>query len=1149
MNRTSVCLLAALLAMTLASGAVWAQATTAQINGTVKDSTGAVLPGVQITMTQTATGGKRSTVTNETGNYALPSLPIGPYVLEASLANFKSYVQSGIVLQVGDSPTVNVVLQIGQAAEQIEVQANTALVETSTTGIGQVITNQQVSELPLNGRDPHELIFLAGMAVAPTATPGVGSMNSIRNYPTVVVSVAGGNGDGVAYLLDGSMWQDPYNSLSLPLPFPDALQEFKVETSAMQAQYGFHATATVNAVTRSGGNQFHGSLFEFVRNYLFNARDAIAATRDSYKRNQYGGVIGGPIIKDKLFFFGGYQRTSLRSDGAQFTAFIPNAAALQGDFTSLASGDCNKGAAKTLSTALGFAANKIDPTKLNPVAVAIMKTFPVTNDPCGRTVFARVANQDEDQYVTKLDYNISPQHSIFGRFMLGKLDTGSTYDGKNPLSINTYGYNDFDYGFNFGDTYTFGANLVSSFRIAANRTNVTKVEDKYKSWSDFGANITPLGGSMIAIAATGAFTFGAGNASLGAQHNGPMPSVHEDISWIKGAHQFAFGGAIFQQRLNYFSGTNAIGTATFDGSKTGLLLGDFMMGIPASFNQGTIYGFYTRQFYDTLYAQDTWKVHPRLTLNYGVRWEPYLSPYNNRGENEHFDLDLFKQNVHSKVFVNAPAGLFFPGDPQYTSGKYFNGPRWAKFYPRVGLAWDPEGKGRTTIRAAYGMHGDRAMMLAGTQMYFSAPFGNTLSSNQGPNISDPWATTQFPAGNPMPGLARLQGIGVYDHNIQFGNGGTYITTKMHDFNPVLMNQWNLNIQRQIGRDWLITANYVGNNTIHMITTENINQSQYFPTQSYAPGSNNTVIPTCVMPNGVAITGAAVPAGSVGQCSTTANQQSRRVFNFINPNDARFYSSVGLLDDGGTASYEALNLSVQKRLSRGISGQANYTWSHCISDVYADNPTAGGVSVPENRRQFRGNCSGIDRRQIFSSSLVATTPRFTNPALRHLASGWQAAPIFSITSAQLFSLWAGTDQALTTVVNQPVNVVDQSAIYPKHQTVDNWINRAAFAAAPPGEYGTLAYNSLKGPHVVQINMALSRTFAIRERTSVQFRAETFNLPNHVNFSTPGAGGPGGLGRAETLNSPSFGQITSDISGNSGLQAGDYRIIQFALKLMF
>jgi len=808
-------------------------------------------------------------------------------------------VQTGIVLQVDDSPIIPVILQVGQVSEQVEVQANAALVETQRTAIGQVVTNQQIAELPLNGRDTHELIFLAGMATA----PGVGSMNSIRNYPTVVVSVAGGNGDGVSYLLDGSIWQDPYNSLSMPLPFPDALQEFKVETSAMQAQYGFHATATVNAVTRSGTNEFHGDLFEFVRNYKFNARDAFAKQRDSYKRNQFGGVIGGPIMKDKLFFFGAYQRTSLRSDGVQNTAFIPTPAALAGDFTRLASAECNNGIPKTF-TAPGVSDNKISPNLLSPVAVNIMKTFPVTTDPCGRTLYGMVANQDEDQVAAKLDYTISPKQSMFGRFMLGRLNTGSTYDGSNPLSIGTYGYKDFDYGVNIGHTLLLSNNFVNSLRVAANRTNIVKVEDKYKNWSEFGANISPLGGSMIAVAANGFFTFGAGNASLGAQHNGPMPSANDDVSWIKGSHQIGFGGGIFQQRLNYFSGTNAIGSATYDGSRTGLVLGDFMMGLPTTFVQGTIYGFYTRQIYEALYVQDSWKIHPRLTLNYGLRWEPYLSPYNNRGENEHFDLEAFKQNKHSKVFANAPAGLFFPGDPEYTSGKYFNGPRWAKFYPRVGLAWDPEGKGRMTIRAAYGMYGDRAMMLAGTQMYFSPPFGNTVRVS-GINISDPWSATA--GGNPMPTLARLQGIGVYDHSIPFPLAGTFINTKMDDFDPVYMNQWNLNVQRQIGQNWLVTANYVGNNTIHMITTENINPALYFP-------SNGS--PTCTLPNGVVITGTPATPTAPAQCSTTANQQTRTALNMINPDQGKYYAGIGQISDGATANYNALNLSVQKRIGGG-----------------------------------------------------------------------------------------------------------------------------------------------------------------------------------------------------------------------------------------
>jgi hypothetical protein len=1142
-NRFGVCLFVALLVVTFATAVAWAQ-NSAQILGTVKDPSGAVLPGVEITVTQTATGAKRSTVSNETGNYVLPTLPIGPYVLEAALPGFKTYVQTGIVLQVDDSPNVNVVLQVGQVTEQVEVQANAALVETTRTAIGQVVNNRQIAELPLNGRDPHELIFLAGMATTPQTTAGAGSMNSIRNYPTVVVAVAGGNGDGVSYLLDGSIWQDPYNSLSMPLPFPDALQEFKVDTSAMQAQYGFHATATVNAVTRSGTNELHGNLFEFVRNYKLNARDAFAAKRDTYKRNQFGGVIGGPIKKDKLFFFGGYQRTSLRSDGVQNTAFIPTPAALSGDFSVLTSPQCNGNQQKTLRSDLGFVDNKIDPSRLDKVAVAIAKTFPVSNDPCGRTIYGLVANQDEDQVVSKIDYTINSKSSFFGRFMLGRLNTGSTYDGTNPLSIQSYGYKDLDYGLNIGHTYLIGANIVNSLRIGANRTNIAKINDNYKSWADFGANVTELAGKVISIAAGNQFAVGGGAASPGAQHNGPMPSLLDDVSWIKGTHQFGFGGGIYQQRLNYWSGVNAVGAATFDGSRTaqvagsGIIAADFLMGLPTTFNQGTAYGYYTRQFYDSLYVQDSWKVHPRLTLNYGVRWEPYLSPYNNDGENEHFDVDAFRQGVRSKVFANAPAGLFFPGDPQYTSGKYFNGPRWAKFYPRVGLAFDPEGKGRMTIRAAYGMYGDRAMMLAGTQVYFSAPFGNLLS-NSGASLSDPWVAA---GGNPMPRLSALQGIGVYDKNLPFFNSGNYVTTRMNDFDPVYMNQWNLNIQRQFGQNWLVTANYVGNNTIHMITAANINPAQYFPTQRTAL-VNGVSTSFCTLPNGVEI------SAPGAQCSSPANQQARRILNFVGQNDSRFYASIGQLDDGGTASYEALNLSVQKRISGGVSGQANYTWSHCISDVYADNPTAGGVTVPGNRRQYRGNCSGIDRRQLFGMSVVATTPKFSNSTLKLLASDWQFAPILSIASAQFFSVWAGSDVALTTVPNQPVNIVDPANIYPKKQTAGNWINKAAFALAAPGTYGNAPYNGFKGPGTFQLNLAVSRTFAIRERQSIQVRAEAFNLPNHVNLATPGGAGPGGLGRALTYNSTNFGQITNDISGNSGLQAGDYRIIQFALKLMF
>src|SRR5688572_16097155 len=259
---TGVSILAALLVFVLMGATSWAQ-TTAEISGRVTDQSGAVLPGVDVTATQTDTGVTRNAVTNELGSYLLTNLPIGPYRLEVALPGFRTYVQTGIVLQVGASVTVNASLEVGQVAETVEVQADAALVETRTTSVGQVIDNQRVLELPLNGRQVTELILLSGVA----NSGGVNANNSgVRNYPTVTISVAGGMGNGLTYLLDGGTHNDVYNNLGYPMPFPDALQEFKVETSAMPAQYGQHSSGAVNAVTKSGTNEFHGSLFEFLRN-------------------------------------------------------------------------------------------------------------------------------------------------------------------------------------------------------------------------------------------------------------------------------------------------------------------------------------------------------------------------------------------------------------------------------------------------------------------------------------------------------------------------------------------------------------------------------------------------------------------------------------------------------------------------------------------------------------------------------------------------------------------------------------------------------------------------------------------------------------------------------------------------------------------
>src|SRR3989475_1613051 len=541
MKRISVCVFAWLLVCALTSATVWAQATTAQISGTVKDQTGAVLPGVEIAVTQTATGAKRTAVSNETGNYVLASLPLGPYMLEAALPGFKTYVQTGIVLQVDASPTINVVLQVGQVADQVEVKANAALVETHSTGLGTVVDNQRVVELPLNGRNVTELVFLAGTA----NVGGSGFLNSVRNYPTVMISVAGGIANWTAYNFDGVAHNDAYNSLNLPLPFPDALQEFKVESNALPAQYGVHASANVNVVTKSGTNNLHGDAFEFLRNGIFNARDFFAPNRDTLKRNQFGGTLGGAIVKNKLFFFGGYQGTIQRSEPTQNIAYVPTPAMLAGDFSTFASSLCQGPNAKPLAASQGFVNNKISPALFSPFALKVEARLPQTSDPCGKVNFGLKTNQSEHMEVARLDWQASDKHSIFGRFFVTNLNIPTTFDPSNAMTCSRNGQADRVYALSIGSTYLISSNVVNSFHIGATRQEIPKVTDRFATWPELGVNapfnpdteprFTVAGGNVGAAGGGAGFNIGGGNAIINGDHGGPDTKPSVEISVVKGA--------------------------------------------------------------------------------------------------------------------------------------------------------------------------------------------------------------------------------------------------------------------------------------------------------------------------------------------------------------------------------------------------------------------------------------------------------------------------------------------------------------------------------------------------------------------------------------------------------------------------------------
>src|SRR5438094_2819751 len=905
--------------------AVWAQST-AQLSGTVRDQSGAVLPGVEVKATQTATGLERTVLTNETGSYIWPNLPLGTYKLEASLSGFRSFVQTGIVLQVDANPVINILLQVGQVAETVEVQADAALVETRNTGIGQVMDNVRVMELPLNARQVTELIIAAGASV------GGGAQNTPRNYPTDIISVAGGSNDSLTFLLDGGVHNDPYGNQALPLPFPDAMQEFKVETSAVPAQYGYHAAGAVNVVTKSGSNEFHGSLFEFVRNRIFNARNTFATERDGLKRNQFGGVIGGPVVQNKLFFFGGLQTTLQRSDPKGNTTFMPTPQMLAGNWTTYASAACQSGGAMTLRAPFGtggFAPNTIDPALLSKPAVELVRRLNATPiDACGKILFGRKTNADEWLPVAKVDYQISPKQSLFGRFQMARLDTPSDYDGRTVISIANPDFFRRVKSFALGDTYSISPTMVSSFRGEILRTTNVKTFPDYFTWGDLGVKNLYYPANypkMLLLGVAGSLNLFTAQATPGIT-NSTVYQMAEDLSRVKGAHQIGFGVNHIHEMMNYTSSTTAPGSFSFTGTNTGLGLADLMTGRANSYTQSRITNEYFRQNYIGLYLQDTWKATPQLTMNAGLRWEPYRGPYDAAGKEAFFDKARFDQGIVSTVYPKAPAGIYFQGEGGIPDTNRFISNNWKHFAPRLGLAWDPKGDGLTVIRAAYGIFYDTAHLHQFGGKRETAPKGASIVVNS-PSLDDPWAS--FPGGNPYP-IAL-------DKNSPFPLAGVYAIFPWNLKKPYI-NQWNLSIQKQIGANWLFAGNYIGSNIIHMMFRYEANPAVFVP----GVGDANR---NCFL-NGARVPSTVNPGAA---CSTVANQNQRRVLYQQNPAIGQYYSNIVYADDGATRNYNALLIQIQRRRAKGITVQGNYTWSHCIDDGYNDVIQTNGGQLQSRRR--------------------------------------------------------------------------------------------------------------------------------------------------------------------------------------------------------
>jgi hypothetical protein len=1012
--------------------------------------------------------------------------------LEAGLPGFRTYVQTGIILQVGSNPTVNVQLQIGQVSETVEVQADAALVETRNTGISQIIDNVRVLELPLNGRQVTELILLSGVANTSTEealNPGT------RNYPTAIINVAGGMQTGLTYVLDGANHNDAYNNLNLPLPFPDALQEFKVETSGLSAQYGFHSSGQVNAVTKSGTNEFHGSLFEFLRNGALNARNAFALEDDGLKRNQFGGTFGGPIIRNKLFFFVAEQGTKERAAPSDSRAYVPTPAMLAGDFTAITSPACNSGRQITLGAP--YVNNRIDPALLSTVAKNIVNhsLFPKTTDPCGEVRFGGRIKTDEWVTIGRMDYQVNDKHSLFGRYIYAWREQPSPYDGENILTIIEGDLKHRVHSLALGHTYLISPTAVASFRGGINRSWIPKTPPEAFDLPSVGVKgiYNPRPG-YTELSVSNGFTIGNGRASQGFENTTAF-NLSEDISLERGNHQLGFGGTWIHQNLNGRTGFAEMPSPAFNGQFTGTGLADFMIGRASGFDQGNSIGFGIRQNSIGAYIQDTWKATSRLTVSSGLRWEPHLAPYRAQLDMVHFRRDWFDQGVKSQRFLNAPVGLQYMGDPLYPAeGKKYDSDGWLYFAPRLGLAWDVGGDGRTTLRSAVGLFYDLPPMYHWGGNH--PPYGNQVILDDVPGgLEEPWLG--YPGGSPFPAS--------FGPDARFGEQVTFINYGQN-LSSAYVYQWNLSLQRQLGTDWMVSANYVANSTIHAQSAVEGNPVIYIPGDS------------CV-----------IAGVTYRPCSTLRNANQRRELHLANPAQGKFFTNIQHFSDESTASYNGMLLSIQRRRSNGLTVQGNYTWSHCISDPIGvgGNSTTRLLVYPGRRRDERRGCTG-DTRHSFNTSVVYETPQFSNSVLAKLATGWQLSSIVRVQSGSYLQVVTGFNNALRSGLGN--NRADQVLPDPylPSKSVNGWLNRAAFVRPADGFWGTAP--DVQGPGTITINAGLTRSFAVAEGQTIQFRAEAFNLPNHMNPENP----------ITTLNNQNFGKIFS---------AKDPRIIQLALKYLF
>jgi hypothetical protein len=1032
-----------------------------------------------------------STTTSQDGLYTVPALRPTEYSVTVTADGFRTFTQSGITLRADEAVTVNATLQVGSAADKITVIGDAAQVDTATSTIGQVVDTRRVVDLPLNGRNAAALTVLVGGVVA--APNDSADQGQTKTFPVVVtVSANGSRANVTNYMLDGGNNVDEYTNVNLPFPFPDALQEFSVETSNYSAQYGQNAGGVVNVVTKSGTNQLHGDAFEYVRNREFNARNFFASTVDPMKRNQFGVTLGGPVTipslykgRDKTFFFFGYQGTILREMLGAQSAYVPTQANLQGTFSSTII-DPKSGTA--------FPNNQIPLTRFDAAALAFAKDLPSIGGN-GLVYYQKPVRQNYNEEVGRIDHLIGSNDRLTARYYRDRFDNVGILDTTNLLTYTDQAKN-LVQNILASETHTFTPTVLNVFTLNfAREADQRGAPPGAPSVADFGVNMwQPPDKALQSISVSGFFTIGDNPKARFTRNNW---TLNNDLHWVRGNHALSFGVHAEISRMDIDSQYQEPGAFTFTADTTNSAPASFLLGYLRTLTQGSGQFFNNRDEFLGIYATDSYRVSKRLTLNYGVRWEPFFPWKELKHRMEQFNPTAYYADRVSTVYTNAPPGLLFPGDtgvPEYGVNSNYR-----DFEPRVGFAWDATGDGKTSLRAGAGMFYDSRMMAGFMNaVTTNTPFSPTvgITTPQGP-FSNPYLgiTNPFPEPVPIPKNAAFPTPVIV---VTLDPSGNYKV-------PAIYN-WNLTVERQIGKNWMAHASYVGSHTSHLATSLQENPAVF------------------------------IPGSSLGT-------DARRSF--------QPFSGITLDSQAVNEHYNSLQLGFEKRMSQGITILTNYTWGKALDNlpfnqsVTGPGPNASGTAYPwyfPKADALDIGRSDFDRQHRIVLSWVwqLPTPSGAGKAVRTAVGGWQLSGVFQAQTGQPLTVTYGQDMSLTGLgVDRAVLL--GPALGPGACTsapCENYLLKSSFGAPPKAgtgspyiaSFGNVGKGSITGPGAMTWDVALFRSFSFHERLTVQLRGEFFNLVNRANFNNP----------TTTMSSGGFGSISG---------SADPRIGQMALKVLF